>query len=96
MSFFYEEREGVLLLRCRELLEAGAAHAFSTRIGGVSKGPFESLNLGPVSDTHLEVYKRQGLLLGGVPRLSRELQVLLRRLGGAGAVRRCDREAPAD
>lgn len=46
MSFFYEEREGVLLLRCRELLEAGAAHAFSTRIGGVSKGPFESLNLG--------------------------------------------------
>ncbi len=33
MSFFYEERDGVLLLRCRELLEAGAAHAFSTRIG---------------------------------------------------------------
>lgn len=46
MSFFYEEKEGVLLLRCRELLEAGAVHAFSTRIGGVSEGPFESLNLG--------------------------------------------------
>ena len=46
MSFFYEKRDGVLLLRCRELCKEGVIHAFSTRIGGVSQGTFESMNLG--------------------------------------------------
>lgn len=35
-----------MVLRSRLLLSAGFAHGFSTRAGGVSTGPFASLNLG--------------------------------------------------
>lgn len=37
---------GVVVYQSRQLLELGVIHAFSTRIGGVSTGPFESLNFG--------------------------------------------------
>lgn len=42
---------GVVSYQSPLLAEAGVVHAFSTRIGGVSAGPFESLNLGNPSDT---------------------------------------------
>ena len=38
--------DGVVWLRSPLLHAAGFAHAFSTRIGGVSPAPFDSLNLG--------------------------------------------------
>lgn len=38
--------EALPLLRARSLSPLGFAHAFSTRAGGVSTGPFASLNLG--------------------------------------------------
>lgn len=49
-------REGVVIYRSPLLGATGAPHGFSTRIGGVSTGPFESLNLGnpngaPVQDS---------------------------------------------
>ncbi|HTV47614.1 MAG TPA: peptidoglycan editing factor PgeF [Phycisphaerae bacterium] len=37
---------GVVLYQSPLLLDAGVVHGFSTRIGGVSTGPFTSLNLG--------------------------------------------------
>jgi YfiH family protein len=37
---------GVVIYRSLLLADAGAAHGFSTRIGGVSAAPFDSLNLG--------------------------------------------------
>lgn len=37
---------GVVFYRSDLLADAGVPHAFSTRIGGVSSGPFASLNLG--------------------------------------------------
>jgi YfiH family protein len=37
---------GVVIYQSPLLQEAGVPHAFSTRIGGVSEGPFASLNLG--------------------------------------------------
>jgi polyphenol oxidase len=38
--------DGVVLYQSSILRQAGIPHAFSTRIGGVSSGPFRSLNLG--------------------------------------------------
>jgi polyphenol oxidase len=40
---------GLTLVRSDRLLAAGIPHAFSTRPGGISKGPFASLNLGQPS-----------------------------------------------
>ena len=46
MEVILEERRGVPLYRCADPAWAGAAHGFSTRLGGVSGGMWESLNLG--------------------------------------------------
>ncbi|MSR33240.1 MAG: laccase domain-containing protein [Phycisphaerales bacterium] len=45
-SWFVESANGVVWLRSPLLHAAGFAHAFSTRIGGVSPAPFDSMNLG--------------------------------------------------
>lgn len=42
------------VLRSRVLDEIGVAHAFSTRVGGVSRGVFESLNFGNPSELERE------------------------------------------
>ena len=44
------ETDGVVYYRSPLLARAGVPHAFSTRIGGVSPVPFDSLNLGNPSD----------------------------------------------
>ena len=44
-GFYWREREGVRVLVCRPLEEAGFANGFSTRLGGVSDFPANSLNL---------------------------------------------------
>lgn len=66
---------GVVYYRSRQLLETGVPHAFSTRIGGVSAGPFVSLNLGNPSgerrdpwDNVLENYRRLFHAIGIAPR----------------------------
>ena len=41
-----KERHGVLFYSCDEMEKAGFAHGFSTRVGGVSPAPWDSLNLG--------------------------------------------------
>ena len=45
-SFQFDQVDSLLLLRCSPLLAAGFDHAFSTRRGGVSPLPAESLHLG--------------------------------------------------
>lgn len=42
----HEHANGVVTYRSDRLREVGVRHAFSTRIGGLSEGPFASLNLG--------------------------------------------------
>ena len=42
-AFVTQERDGIVFLTANNI---GAHHAFTTRIGGVSEGPFASLNLG--------------------------------------------------
>ncbi|MDI3299219.1 MAG: peptidoglycan editing factor PgeF [Bacillota bacterium] len=43
-GFAWQARGGLLLLRATALEEMGATAAFSTRLGGVSQGPYASLN----------------------------------------------------
>ncbi len=43
----------------------GARAAFSTRLGGVSEGPFESLNLGVLTDDHRDRVQLNRALLAG-------------------------------
>ena len=46
MEIVRQERRGVLFYVCPEMREAGFPHGFSTRLGGVSPPPWDSLNLG--------------------------------------------------
>ena len=46
MEIVREEHRGVLFYVCPEMREAGFPHGFSTRIGGVSPPPWDTLNLG--------------------------------------------------
>lgn len=46
MEVIREERRGVLFYACPQIREAGFPHGFSTRIGGVSPPPWDTLNLG--------------------------------------------------
>jgi YfiH family protein len=44
-GFYWRERDGVKVLVCKPLEEAGFLNGFSTRVGGVSDFPEKSLNL---------------------------------------------------
>lgn len=44
-GFYWRERSGVKLLVCKHLEDAGFVNGFSTRVGGVSPFPEDSLNL---------------------------------------------------
>lgn len=46
MDIIKQERHGVPFYSCPDPAWAGAAHGFSTRLGGVSPAPMDSLNLG--------------------------------------------------
>ena len=46
MDIIRQERHGVSFYACTHPAWAGAAHGFSTRLGGVSTAPWDSLNLG--------------------------------------------------
>ena len=49
---------GVVLLQSPLLAEVGVAHAFTTRVGGLSPKPFDSLNLGDLPDPGLAEVNR--------------------------------------
>lgn len=46
MDIIRQERHGVSFYACPDPAWAGAAHGFSTRLGGMSPAPMDSLNLG--------------------------------------------------
>lgn len=46
MEIIRKERHGVLFYSCEEMACAGFPNGFSTRVGGVSPAPWDSLNLG--------------------------------------------------
>ena len=81
---------GVVWLRSALLHAAGVPHGFSTRIGGVSEPPFESLNLGVAQapgdpDTWENVAENWRRFLEAVHMPSRAL-VRARQVHGAGVV----------
>ena len=46
MEIIRKERHGVLFYSCTHPAWSGVAHGFSTRLGGVSPAPWDSMNLG--------------------------------------------------
>ena len=64
-GFVWRETGGVKVLICRALEENGFANGFSTRIGGVSAFPENSLNLaGFDEDSHENIYENRRRFLG--------------------------------
>jgi hypothetical protein len=53
-GFYWRERDGVRALICEPLEDDGFANAFSTRLGGVSPMPENSLNLAGFNDDDAE------------------------------------------
>jgi len=53
-GFYWRERNGVKVLVCRPLEDAGFANGFSTRLGGVSAFPSGDLNLSGFDDDSAE------------------------------------------
>jgi YfiH family protein len=53
-GFYWRERDGVKMLVCRPLEDAGFANGFSTRLGGVSDFPKDSLNLAGFNEDSAE------------------------------------------
>ena len=46
VEIVFQERHGVPFYACTDPRWCGAPHGFSTRLGGVSPAPWDSLNLG--------------------------------------------------
>ncbi|MGM9663051.1 MAG: peptidoglycan editing factor PgeF [Oscillospiraceae bacterium] len=70
MAFTRHDQQG-LVYHTSDLLAPGVVHAFTTRLGGVSEGPYESLNLrfscGDARENVLENYRRLCGVLGLPP-----------------------------
>jgi YfiH family protein len=66
-GFYWREREGVKVLVCRDLEEAGFTNGFSTRLGGVSPFPENDLNLaGFNEDTAANIYENRRRFLAAI------------------------------
>jgi len=63
--------DGIVFYQSQLLGNAGVRHAFSTRIGGISPAPFDSLNLGNpsgvnIQDDYARIWINYGKLLGAI------------------------------
>ena len=66
-GFYWRERDGVTVLVCRAIEAVGFVNAFSTRMGGVSPFPENSLNLaGFDEDTAENIYENRRRFLKAV------------------------------
>jgi len=69
MKVFYTDRlpTGPLVLRSRELERRGVTAAFTTRLGGVSEGPYRSLNMAlHVGDRPEDVLENRRRVMAGL------------------------------
>ena len=87
----HEDSDGVVTYRSALLEEVGTPHAFSTRIGGLSPRPFDSMNLGnpngcAIQDLRERIRENYGILLRSVGLEGREW-TYLHQVHGARAVR---------
>lgn len=66
-GFYWRERGGVKILVCKPLEDAGFLNAFSTRLGGVSDFPKDSLNLAGFDEDHAEnIYENRRRFLNAI------------------------------
>lgn len=66
-GFFWREHEGIKVLVCRRLEDKGFVNGFSTRLGGVSDFPKDSLNLaGFDEDSADNIYENRRRFLNAV------------------------------
>jgi YfiH family protein len=66
-SYYWRERDGVKVLVCKPLEDAGFVNAFSTRLGGVSDFPRDSLNLaGFDEDSADNIYENRRRFLNAI------------------------------
>jgi polyphenol oxidase len=86
----WRERDGV---RWLEAGLPGARAAFSTRLGGVSEGPFESLNLGRLTDDRGEAVRENRHRLSVALEIDPALVLIGRQVHGTDVVRH---EAPTE
>ncbi|MGV8121122.1 MAG: peptidoglycan editing factor PgeF [Candidatus Xenobiia bacterium LiM19] len=77
-SYLIKEKNGISLVAFKNLEDTGlVTHGFTTRKGGVSSPPFDSLNMGRTSGDRIEAVHQNrellGRVLGYLPRESIEL-----------------------
>lgn len=66
-GFYWREHEGVKVLVCGRLEDAGFVNAFSTRLGGVSEFPKNSLNLAGFDEDSAEnIHENRRRFLGSI------------------------------
>jgi YfiH family protein len=66
-GFYWREKDGVKILIARQLEDAGFINGFSTRLGGVSPFPKDSLNLaGFKDDDRANIYENRRRFLAGL------------------------------
>src|SRR5438270_8765015 len=67
IGFYWREKEGVKVLVSRRLEDAGFVNGFSTRLGGVSPFPENSLNLAGFKDDEAEnIYENRRRFLAAL------------------------------
>jgi YfiH family protein len=78
-GFYWRERDGVKVLVCKPIEDSGFVNGFSTRLGGVSDFPKDSLNLAGFDEDSAEnIYENRRRFLravGGAFQLSTAWQV---------------------
>ncbi len=86
----WREQDGV---RWLEAELPGARAAFSTRLGGVSEGPFKSLNLGRLTDDRTDAVRENRRRLAGAVAVDPERVLIGRQVHAADVLRH---EAPTE
>ncbi|MEX0886074.1 MAG: peptidoglycan editing factor PgeF [Phycisphaeraceae bacterium] len=86
-----DHSNGVVTYQSPRLRAAGVVHAFTTRLGGVSQGPYASLNLGPLvkgddADANTAVAENFRLLRGALGR-EQSRRVVVRQVHGSATWR---------
>jgi YfiH family protein len=83
-NYIIEESEGVRFIRFKRLIEAGFPHhAFSTRIGGISPEPYNSMNLGfTVRDEESNLIQNRQIFMKAIGQGDLEIRQLIQLVHG--------------
>jgi YfiH family protein len=95
-AFAFDIRDGICFLTCPLIItEVPLVHAFSTRIGGVSDGPYGALNLGLGSGDERPRVQTNRQRFGAVVGFDAETLVTLRQVHGNRVIVLTEADDPA-